>query len=370
MDAYITCMNALTCLGSGNKLWDRIVNGENGLTPAYKVYPDWFPEKKNQIGTINDLNHSGSRLLQILERLGKLFTNEYFECQTILGACSLGDLNGRFAGDPFGCMSHYFATTHPELAPKFRGVVSSACSSGTDVISLASILVDQKKHDIVGVLAADCLDPGKLLQHFALGTQAETRAMPFDRNRSGTSFGEGGAFAIVANKEGLRKLNINNAFKISGFGFSCDAMHITAPDETGKNPSLAIKRSLKAANCIPDNVGYINAHASGTQLNDQVESIAYNKAFGAALNRVQISGTKGAIGHLLGSTGLVELVFACWALANSTAPGTAGLLSKDETLNIPVIKEGNTGRIDRPFALSTTFGFGGVNSAIIVEKQV
>lgn len=370
MDAHIIYPNVVTCLGSAEELWNRLVKGESGFSSAKDIYPDWFPDKECLIGAIKELSPTGSRFLQILQILGDLFPNEIEESEIILGASSLGDLEGEFAGDTYSCFMHYLKSVYPNLAKKFKGVVSSACSSGTDVLSLASILVHEKKHDIVGVLAVDCLDPGKLLQHFALGTQANLKAMPFDENRSGTSFGEGGGFAIVANKEGIKKLGAKEAFKVLGFGLSCDAMHITAPDETGENPSLAIRRALAAAQCLPSDIGYINAHGSGTPLNDQVESIAFRKVFGTALDNALVSGSKGAIGHLLGSTGLVEVVLSCWALSNSVAPGTAGLTLKDETLNIPVIEEGKTETIMNPIALSTTFGFGGVNSALVVEKTI
>lgn len=371
MDAYLAYTNALTCLGSGVDLWYRLLEGRSGLTAAQDVYPDWFPSNESHIGAISNLDPGRSRLRQILEMLGNtIFPKSIQHCQAVLGASSLGDLTGRFAGDPYGCMKYYFETTHPNLAPRFKGVISSACSSGTDVLSVAAMLVSEKKYDIVGVLAADCLDPGKLLQHFALGTQAPWRAMPFDQDRAGTSFGEGGAFAIVANSAGMTTLQIEAPFQIRGFGMSCDAKHVTAPDETAEIPSLAMIRALECSGCSPSEIRYINAHASGTRLNDRVEALALRKAFGDALDDIWVSGTKGAIGHLLGSTGLVEVTITCWALQHGTAPGTVGLRSKDPSLNVPVIEEGKTQPIAGTVAMSTTFGFGGVNSAIVIEKTL
>ncbi len=370
MDAYIVNPEVLTCLGSGNEFWENLLEGKSGLSAAKDVFTDWFPESNSQIGSIKSLALDGSRLNQIMHGITEVaFSENVNKCELILGASSLGDLDGEFAGDPYGCMTAFFNSNFPELASRFKGVISSACSSGTDVLSLASILVDQGKYDIIGVIAADCLDPGKLMQHFALGTQAENRAMPFDVNRVGTSFGEGGGFSIVANKKGLEKLDINEAYNLRGFGLSCDAMYITAPDETGENPSLAISRALTAANCDAEQVAYINAHASGTPLNDQVESIAYRKVFNSALDDTAISGTKGAIGHLLGGTGLVEAIVACWALKHAVAPGTAGLSELDESLNVAALMQGQTRKLSQPLAISSTFGFGGVNSAVVVEKM-
>lgn len=369
MDAYIVYPNAYTSLGHGESLWRDLLAGHCGLSAANTVYPEFFPDNASKIGAINGLSVNESRLMQILHRVGDtLIPDEADQCQLILGASSLGDLEGPFAGDPFGCIRQYLRNNKPALAPVFNGVISSACSSGTDVLSLAAIMVHQQKHDVIGVLAVDCLDQGKLLQHVALGTQAQDGAKPFDINRTGTSFGEGGGFAIIVNKNGLKKLNVDQAFNIHGFGMSCDAMHITAPDETGETPALAINRALSASGLKPSAVGYINAHASGTPLNDQVESLALHKAFGNALDNVAVNGTKGAIGHLLGATGLVEAILTCWSLSNRQAPGTVGLENKDETLNLPVSIGGLAEKILKPIGLSTTFGFGGVNSAIVIES--
>jgi len=369
MDAYLVHPRVVTCMGNNKDLWYGLLQGKSGLTAACEIYPEWFPDKKSKIGALKNLDPKRSRLLQILEKIGdSAIPEEIKECQLILGASSLGDLEGTYAGDPFGCMAFYLKTHYPDIGSKFKGVVSSACSSGTDVVSMASILVDQGHYDIIGVISADCIDPGKLLQHFALGTQSPDTAKPFDKERTGTSFGEGGGFSIIANSAGLKKLNVDDAYKVLGFGMSCDAMNITAPDASGEIPSLAIKRAISSSGCAPSNIRYINAHASGTRLNDKVESLSLRKAFGSALDHSVISGTKGAIGHLLGSTGLVEIAITCMALKHALAPGTVGLTTIDETLEIPVSENTNTKIISNPVAMSTTFGFGGVNSATVIER--
>lgn len=370
MDAYILDPSVLTSLGGNAALWQSLVKGESGLTQAGEAFPDWFAENKSYVGTISGIESNRSRLLQILERLvDSGLSSQIDQCDIILGASSLGDLQGEFAGDPYGCMKYFLNHHFPKSLSKFKGVVSSACSSGTDVLSLAATLVNQKKYDIIGVLAADCLEPGKLLQHFSLGTQASDRAKPFDKNRGGTSFGEGAGFAIVANQAGLSKLDPEIAFKVLGYGMSCDALNITAPDETGEIPSLALKRALQSAKCSISDVGYINAHASGTLLNDKVEAIAIRKAFGELTDNIPVSGTKGAIGHLLGAVGLVEAFIACWSLKKGLAPGTIGLSDVDDTLGLSVVLSGKGVPIEKSIAMSTTFGFGGVNSSIVMTKS-
>ncbi len=369
MDAFIVYPNAYTCLGDSEQLWKNLLQGNCGLSPVNTVFHDYFPDNSSKIGALKQLSNNNSRLPQILLHIEELLIpREADICQLILGASSLGDLEGKFAGDPYGCIAHYFQEKKSSIANIFSGVISSACSSGTDVLSLAAIMVHQQKYDAIGVLAVDCLDHGKLLQHVALGTQGQDRARPFDINRSGTSFGEGGAFAMVVNSNGLKKLNADHVYKIHGFGMSCDAQHVTAPDQTGAIPALAISRALSTSGLSVHDVGYINAHASGTPINDQVESVALHKVFGKALEGIAVNGTKGAIGHLLGATGLVEAVLTCWSLLHRHAPGTVGLENKDQTLSLPVTPGGSAKKIPKPIGLSITFGFGGVNSAIVIES--
>ncbi len=371
MDSYIIYPNALTCLGHGEDLWNNLLNGHCGLIAAKDSFPEWFPDSTSKIGTIRGLRGQDSRLFELLELMGEsIIPEEANRCQLILGASSLGDLEGPFTGDPLGCIKSYLECYRPELAPLFKGVISSACSSGTDVLSMASILVDRGKYDIVGILAADCLDRGKLLQHFALGTQGPDRAKPFDLHRSGTSFGEGAAFAIVANSRGLERLSLRPSSRVLGFGMSCDAMHITAPDDSGEIPSQAIAKALKAANASPSDIAYVNAHASGTPINDRVETTAMRKVFGPALNDIVVSGTKGAVGHLLGATGLVEAVVTCWTLSRGIAPGTVGLTEIDDGLELNVASENEPTVISGPIGVSTTFGFGGVNSCVVLTSSV
>lgn len=367
MDAYIVNPDAYTCLGHGEALRNNLFDGNCGLTPANLIYPDYFPQHTTKIGAINTLKHDESRLLQILRALGNLIPEQAERCELIMGASCQGDLEGQFVGDPHGCILHYLTSEKPELAPLYKGFISSTCSNGTDVLSMAALLVDQKKHDVIGILAVDCLDQGKLLQHVTLGTQGPDCAKPFDTNRNGTSFGEGGGFAIVANASGLEKLQAQRVYNIRGFGMSCDANPVTVPDENGAVPSLAISRALGAAELSPADIGYINAHASGTLLNDKIESIAYRKVFGNALDNIGVSGTKGAIGHLLGATGLVEAIVTCWSLSAKCAPGTVGLKDRDAALNIAAIAGGDTRTISRSIGMSTTFGLGSVNSAIVFE---
>jgi 3-oxoacyl-[acyl-carrier-protein] synthase II len=160
------------------------------------------------------------------------------------------------------------------------------------------------------------------------------------------------------------------SYQILGFGISYDALNITAPDETGETPALALRWALDSAACDGSDIGYINAHTSGTPLNDQVESLAMRKTFGGQLDNIAVSGTKGAIGHTLGAVALIEAIVACCSVEHGLAPGTVGLNELDPQLGLVAIPPGVQQTLRAPVAMSTTFGFGGANSSIIVTKNV
>lgn len=219
--------------------------------------------------------------------------------------------------------------------------------------------------DIVGVIGFDSLEAGKLLQHIALGTQSVDRARPFDVIRSGTSFAEACGVMILASPKGLEKLRCRPIGQISGFGMSADAHDIAAPHPEGLYAARAISAALNGVDL--NALGYINAHGSGTLLNDRAESLALARALGDYTPYAQIGGTKGALGHSLGATGIVEAVVTLNAMTQGIYPQTTGLSDVDPTVGIPVLQRTQKGRPSHRYGLSATFGFGGVNSAVLME---
>ena len=207
---------------------------------------------------------------------------------------------------------------------------------------------------------------GKLVQHVALGTQSRDRARPFDLGRSGTSFGEAVAIALLASDRGLLRLGLRKLVRVAGFGMSGDAHDVVAPDPDGQHAAQAIRTALRDAEA--GEVGYVNAHGSGTQLNDRAEISALRRAVGPeAMASMHVGGTKGALGHTLGATGLVEAVVATHALVEGRYPPTVGLVRPDPTLPfVPATTLRKRSARER-YALSVTFGFGGVNSAVLLE---
>ncbi len=354
---YALHADVLTALGSGAQFWENLCSGQSGLAPLCQIFPDWFPEDHRKVGAL-PWEESDSRLLMILDRLLALFDDRFWPfIDGIYAATSLGDLIGKYAGAPHLALQEKMSRCSAALH-----IVSSACSSGSDALSLAALAIRSKRADVILVLAVDSLCPAKLSHHVMFGTQSPTQARPFDLNRDGTSFGEGGAFCLLASKRGLERLQETPLAEILGVGFSCDGYDITVPDPTGKWAALAIERA-KPPSFLPD---YINAHGTGTLLNDAAESKALRLSFD--LSPILISSTKGATGHCLGAAGLIEAIIAMLALKTGQIPPTAGLNTLDPALGFnPISQEDQIQKVIQT-ALSVTFGFGGVNSAVTMRK--
>ena len=368
MDIYISYANALTSLGYGNDLWDSLVSNQIGLTPLHMLYPNIIENRdKNStydVGILSSITSQEQRVDKLFELIDKTIMSENItKCDLIIGASSLGDLTGENSGVPEHSLKNYLKTKKLSHLDSF--LVSSACSSGTDALIMASLLVSNGVVNNVGVLAFDTLEKGKILQHIALQTQSKYRIRPFDSHRSGTSFGEGAAFVIVSNTKGLEKLKVQPLVKIGGTGMSCDAYDITNPEPSGKWQAQALNMAFKNNN-YKDRLGYINLHGTGTRNNDLVESKILNMVFTNKLNKILLSSTKGALGHSLGATGLVEAVITIWSIKNKICPGTMGLDIIDNELNLNILRKAKPCK-NLEVAMSVTFGFGGTNSAIIFE---
>lgn len=358
---YAVAPNVLTALGSGETFWQALYRGESGLSPVSAVFPEWFPDDNRHVGALS-LEKSPSRLEQILERTLSLIDPTLFDnVDLVFAATSLGDLIGPYAGQPHKLIEEKIAERAPALRGKIQ-IVSSACSSGSDALSLGFLALQSGQAQTALILAVDSLCPAKLAHHIALGTQSPTRARPFDLRRDGTSFGEGGASLILAATEGLSRLSLTPRAEVLGVGFSCDGHDITVPDPTGKWAAAAIRYALTK----PQGSLYINAHGTGTPLNDQAEAKALLSTLD--LSRCYLSSTKGAFGHCLGATGLMEAIIAIETLATGKIPCTAGLEHTDPTLKISPLPQGPAQHAIVEHALSVTFGFGGVNSALFFGR--
>lgn len=192
-------------------------------------------------------------------------------------------------------------------------------------------------------------------------------SLPFNKNRGGFVMAEGAAMLVLEEYEHAKARGAEILGEICGYGNTCDAYHVTAPRPDGVTQSAAIRQALEEAGYTSDDLIYINAHGTGTALNDVSETAAFKLALGEAAYKAYISSTKGSTGHMLGAAGAIEAVASVLALKNGIVPPTVNLddidpeCDLDYTPNKPV-------KADLTLALSDSLGFGGHNGCLAFRK--
>jgi len=190
---------------------------------------------------------------------------------------------------------------------------------------------------------------------------------PFDRRRDGLAIGEGAAIFILEAADRALARGANPLAEVLGWGSTQDAYKATAPRPDGALATRAIQRALDRARLPADSIGYINAHGTGTPLNDPAEVRAIRAAFGDAAERVPVSSIKGAVGHLMAASGAIEIAACLLALRRDILPGTAHHRERDPECDLDIIGEAPRNlRVDT--VLSNSFGFGGQNASVVLGR--
>jgi 3-oxoacyl-[acyl-carrier-protein] synthase II len=187
---------------------------------------------------------------------------------------------------------------------------------------------------------------------------------PFDANRDGFVMGEGGAALLLESLDHARARGARIYAEVLGYGASADAFHITAPQETGEGAALAMRAALAQARLAPQDIGYLNAHGTSTQLNDKSETAAIKQVFGPAAYQIPISSTKSMTGHLLGAAGALEALVCVKALQQGLLPPTINYETPDPECDLDYIPNAARHTPIRT-AMSNSFGFGGHNACLI-----
>ncbi|HET7623061.1 MAG TPA: beta-ketoacyl-ACP synthase II [Gemmatimonadaceae bacterium] len=190
---------------------------------------------------------------------------------------------------------------------------------------------------------------------------------PFDRDRDGFVMGEGAAVLVLEERSRAVARGARIYGEILGFGMSNDAYHMTAPRPDGSQAARSIRGALADAGVQPSEIGYVNAHGSSTPLNDSTETLALKRVFGEDAYRMQVSGTKGYYGHALGASGAIEAAICALAMTRDWLPPTINLSTPDSGCDLDYIPR--SGRSACPeVLLSNSFGFGGINAALVMKK--
>jgi 3-oxoacyl-(acyl-carrier-protein) synthase len=190
---------------------------------------------------------------------------------------------------------------------------------------------------------------------------------PFDRNRDGLVMGEGAAVLVIETESHARGRGAHILAELAGYGATADAYHVTAPQESGEGGAKAMQMALEAAQAHVDDLGYINAHGTGTHLNDLSETRAVKAAFGEKAYNIPISSTKSMTGHMMGATGALEVIFCVQAVREGILPPTIHYETPDPECDLDYIP--NTAREKKiDLAISNAFGFGGHNAVLAIRK--
>jgi len=233
-------------------------------------------------------------------------------------------------------------------------VVSTACSSSSKVLGSARRLIHAGVVDAVLVGGIDSLCLTTLCGFAGLSVLSPEPCRPFSAERKGMNIGEGGALLLVERQGDARAL-------LLGVGESSDAHHMSSPHPEGLGARMAMQAALDQAGLDAGGIDYVNAHGTGTQLNDAAEAEAIGSLFG---DRVPVSSTKGFTGHMLGAAGATELVIAILAIENGWIPANLGAAPVDPTIPIRINTKWTDHRCRA--VMSTSFGFGGSNCAVVV----
>jgi 3-oxoacyl-[acyl-carrier-protein] synthase II len=253
------------------------------------------------------------------------------------------------------------------------GVVT-ACTTSTHAIGLGMRTIQYGDADMViaggGEMATTVCGLGSFGQAKALSTRNDApqeASRPFDKDRDGFVLSDGGGAVILEELEHARRRGASIYAEVIGFGMSGDAYHITSPPEDGDGARLAMVNALKDASLNPEDVQYLNAHATSTPLGDKAETIAMKRTFGEHAKRLAVSSTKSMTGHLLGAAGVVEAIFSILAIRDQVAPPTINYHTPDPDCDLDYVP--NTARqMKIETTLSNSFGFGGTNGSLIFRR--
>ncbi len=404
----ITGLGTLNPLGNDvEKSWNKIVNGESGIGPITGFDPAELRTRfAGEIKEFDPVAHFGRKEARRLERVAQYSlvaakqalahsglengTVDRDRVGVVLGS-GVGALASIVEGvetvrerglnriSPF-FMPNMLPDTPAatvSIAHGFRGpnmAIATACASGNNAIGEAARIIERGTADVMLAGGAEaCIIPVAIASFSVMGALStrnddpQRASRPFDSDRDGFVPAEGAAILILEELEHARRRGAQIYGEILGYGTSADAYHVAMPAEDGGGAALAMRRALEDAAIGVDEVDYINAHGTSTQLNDRSETMAIKSVFGERAYDVPVSSTKSMHGHLLGAAGALEAIICVKALEQGILPPTINYETPDPECDLDyVVNASRPAQVD--VALSNGFGLGGHNATLVIGK--
>ncbi|EXJ75804.1 3-oxoacyl-[acyl-carrier-protein] synthase II [Cladophialophora psammophila CBS 110553] len=425
----VTGLGAVTPLGVGvQRTWSRLLQGHCGIVSTrhlgdeFKALPSQVaglvpvskPDSEAEEGVWRAKDHVSSTELRQTAKFAQYalaasaealrdagFTDGKGLDPEMTGVClgsGIGNLEDLYNTSLAYDQEKNYRKIHPLFVPRLlinlgaghismryglkgpNHAVTTACTTGAHSLGDASRFIKSGEADVMIAGGAEsCIHP------LAIGGFARSRSLvtkfneepwkssrPFDQDRAGFVISEGAACVVLEEMDHAKSRGATIYAELVGYGNSADAHHLTAPLENGAGALLAMQKALKQAQIPPCRVDYINAHATSTPLGDKAEnqaikSLMLGKCGRRFAEEINVSSTKGAIGHLLGAAGAIEALFTIMAVYENTLPPTINLVSKSDEFDCNYIAN-TTQQAEVNVALTNSFGFGGTNASLCFQK--
>ncbi len=406
--AVITGIGPITCIGHGcENFWNAILAEKTGISLISSFDPkpfqvrcageilDWNPEeffspqRLKRLDRYAQFSVASARLA--LDDAGIEYSREQPQHRigvsfgtALGGVCKAEDQHIRYLKkgvrgvNPMLAIQVFGGSAHSNIAIEFgfRGVGttnSNSCASGTVSLGEALRYIRDDFADVIvaggaeAPLSALTIGAFDIIKTMSRCDDPAFASRPFDRLRDGFVMGEGAASLIVEELEHARKRGAKIYAEVLGYSLNNDAFHMTAPLPDGDCCIRAMRHALADAQLAPEQIDYINAHASSTQLNDNTETMSIKEVFGQHARRIPVSGTKGYTAHPLGATGAIEAALCALALDRQWIPPTINYHNADPKCDLDIVP--NHGRkAELEYVMSNSFGFGGINACVVLGK--
>ncbi|MCS7279654.1 MAG: beta-ketoacyl-ACP synthase II [Thermodesulfobacteriaceae bacterium] len=403
----VTGLGAISPLGIGVKeTWQKVKAGESGIGPITKFDASNLPSRV--AGEVKGFNPEEFMSAKLVSRIDTFIQYAIAASKMALEDAGLplqdlGDEVGVIIGVGMGGVGkvEYYTKVFEEkgyrrITPFFipmiipnmaagqvailfgakgpNNAVCTACAAGNHAIGEAFRLIREGKAKIIiaggteSVITPLCVAGFSVMKALStLNDPPEKACRPFDAKRDGFVIAEGCGILILEELEHALKRGAKIYAEILGYGFNADAYHMTAPSPNGEGAAICMELALKDAGIPPEKVDYINAHGTGTPLNDVAETKAIKSVFKEHAYKLMISSTKSMMGHLLGGAGGIEAVITVLALYEGIVPPTINLEEPDPECDLNYVPNYSQ-KADLKIALSNAFGFGGTNACLVFKK--